>query len=221
MAQQIIIGLTAEGTTDNAFLKNVIYRIASDIALECSKDVEIFDVQIIDAYGATFVEKTIAALRKAYGYTHAVCIHTDADGRTNQNVLRNKFLPLKVEMSKLSHEEICDVVIPTIPVQMIESWMLADKSLFKELIDAKQISDKDLSIDKMPEQYADPKAVINNAIQVSLSKHGKRRRDRVVIGDLYEILGNSVSIAALRKLPSFREFEENMRTAFRKLNLLY
>ena len=220
MTSQIIIGLIAEGTTDVKFLKNVIFRTVEEVSWECKAQLDIYDIQLITAKGDSFVEKMTDALRKAYAYTNALCIHADADSATIDRVMQRKFKPLFDSVALLNEESICKVIIPTIPVQMIESWMLADKSLLKRLINAGKLSDTDLFIDKMPEQYADPKSVINEAIRIAMSSHTKRRRDQITIDDLYETLGNQIDLTSLRLLPSYRIFEENVRDAFRKLKLL-
>ena len=59
-------------------------------------------------------------------------------------------------LKSMPEEEYCKHIIPTIPIQMIESWMLADKELLKRLINAKDMSDADLGLDRAPESYADP-----------------------------------------------------------------
>ena len=61
---------------------------------------------------------------------------------------------------------------------------------------------------------------INEAIRVSMSFHTKRRRDQITIDDLYETLGNQIDLTTLRRLPSYQIFEENIRNAFRQMNLL-
>lgn len=221
MSQQIIFGLIAEGTTDIKFLRNVITRTVNHISWECDGELDVYDVQIIPGNGYSFVEKMTDALRKAYAYTHALCIHADADGRSSDIVLQNKFNPLYEAINAIEDIEICRVIVPTIPIQMIEAWMLADKPLLKRLINADRMTDMELSLERPPEQYSNPKAAINEAIRISMSTQSKRRRDQISINDLYETLGNSISISALENIPSFCAFEENVRQAFRQLNLLH
>ena len=94
MSQQIIFGLIAEDTTDIKFLRNVIHRTISNLSWECDGEFDIYDIQIISANGDTFVSKMMDALRKSYTMTHALCIHTDADARSIENVMQWKFNPL-------------------------------------------------------------------------------------------------------------------------------
>ena len=103
---------------------------------------------------------------------------------------------------------------------MIESWMLSDTQLFKRLIGAVKRSDHELGIDKHPESYADPKSTITKAIQKALSDKPKRRRDQISISDLYETMGYSISLDSLRRIPSFRNFENYVCNALMQLGLM-
>lgn len=154
-----------------------------------------------------------------YGIS-ALCIHTDSDDPSANNVIQYKFEPLFSELNTLSEEEYCKHIIPTIPIQMIESWMLADKELLKFLINAQDMSNEDLGIERLPESYNDPKSAIENAIRIAMSRLPQRRRNQIVISDLYEILGNRLSLDRLRAIPSFVQFESNILKVFRDMGLM-
>ncbi len=221
MSRQVIFSLIAEGTTDEKFLGSVIFRLLEDLSWKCETGFDVYPIQIIRAKGESFLEKMTNAAKTAFSCSNALCIHTDADDRTADTVMQNKINPVIETISTLEDADICKIIIPTIPVQMIESWMLADTSLLKSLIDATKKSDHDLGIDKQPENYSDPKAAISNAISIVMKDKPKRRRDQVVISDLYETLGNSVSLDSLRKIPSFAHFEEEVCNALRDLGLMH
>ncbi len=219
---QLFIGLIAEGNTDVRFLKSVIYNSIQDISWDCDSEIEIFDIREIKAEGDGFVEKMLAASHTAtnqYGIS-ILCIHTDSDDRTIQSVMENKFTPFFAELDKMDNLEYCKHIIPTIPIQMIESWMLADRDLLKQLINAVGIRDVDLGLERDPESYADPKAAIENAINIAMSHQPKKRRDSIKISDLYETLGNRLSLERLRSIPSFNHFEESVRQNFRDMGLM-
>lgn len=219
--RQLLIGLTAEGTTDIRFLKSVIAKSIQELSWQCNQQIEIFEISEISAHGVSFVEKMLNASKRAgqEGIT-ILCIHADSDKRSIDMVMHNKFSPFFSELKQMSEDEFCKHIIPTIPIQMIESWMLADKALLRQLINAKKLSDKDLGIDKSPEQYADPKSVIENAIRKSLSGETKKKRDQIGIEDLYELLGNRLSLQSLRTIPSFVQFEENVMRVFKEIGLM-
>lgn len=220
--KQLFIGLVAEGTTDVRFLKNVIYKSVLELSWECDTMVEVFDIREITASGNTFVDKMLDASRIAQQdfSISFLCIHADSDSKSVNEVMDNKFKPFLEALDSKDGQEFCKLIVPTIPIQMIESWMLADKALLKRLINAEQISDADLGLDKSPESYADPKEAINNAIRIALEGKPKKRRNQIKISDLYENLGNELSLEQLRGIPSFCTFEDNVMIAFRELGLL-
>ena len=220
--KQLFIGLIAEGTTDIRFLKSVIEKSIQELSWQCDNQVEIFPVREIVAEGDGFVEKMLAAskcARQNYGIS-ALCIHADSDARTIDSVMLNKFDPFISALKNMSEEEYCKHIIPTIPIQMIESWMLADKELLKRLINARDMSDADLGLDRAPESYADPKSAIENAIRRAMAEQPKKKRNLVGISDLYEILGNRLSLERLRTIPSFAKFEENVIIVFKNMGLM-
>lgn len=220
--KQLFIGLIAEGTTDIRFLKSVIEKSIQELSWQCDNQVEIFPVREIVAEGDGFVEKMLAASECAwqnYGIS-ALCIHADSDARTIDSVMLNKFDPFISALKSMPEEEYCKHIIPTIPIQMIESWMLADKELLKRLINARDMSDADLGLDRAPESYADPKSAIENAIRRAMAEQPKKKRNLVGISDLYEILGNRLSLERLRTIPSFAKFEENVIIVFKNMGLM-
>ena len=223
MRRQLFIGLVAEGTTDVRFLKTIIQKSVQELSWQCETDVDIFDIREISPGGDSFVQKMVNAsmiAQKEYSIS-MLCIHTDSDSRTAEDVMQNKFTPFFEALEKLVERDYCKCIVPTIPIQMIESWMLADKPLLKSLIDAESLSDSSLGIDKAPESYADPKNVINEAIRIAMEGKSRRLRDQIQISELYGILGQELSLDSLRTIPSFCEFEKYVTNAFRQMNLLH
>lgn len=220
---QLFIGLIAEGNTDVRFLKSVIFNSIQDISGSCNREIEIFDIRQVKAEGETFVRRMLNASRTAsqdFGIT-LLCVHADADDRTTQSVMENKFFPFFRELEKMPDDEYCKHVVPTIPIQEIESWMLADKDLLKQLINATGMRDVELGIERAPESYSDPKSAIENAINIAMAHQPRKRRDSISISDLYEMLGNRLSLEKLRLIPSFNHFESGVRDCFRSLGLLW
>lgn len=220
--KQLFIGLITEGTTDVRFLKSVIFKSILELSWQCDNQVEIFDIRSITAGGESFVEKMLEASKCAwqnYGIS-ALCIHADSDARSLDTVIQNKFAPFFKALNSMPEEDYCKHIIPTIPIQMIESWMLADKELLKHLINADNKSNADLGLDKRPESYANPKSVIENAIRIVMSNHPKKKRNQIEIADLYEILGHRLSLEKLRTIPSFEKFEESVVNVFRDMGLM-
>lgn len=87
-------------------------------------------------------------------------------------------------------------------------------------IDARQMSDGELGLDKKPEAYNDPKEAINKAITVASQNQRKRMR-KLNIGSLYEEMGVQISLEALKQLPSYLTFMDNVRKALRDLHYMH
>jgi len=221
MSPQILIGLYTEGTTDVRFLTSIIKRTFEEISYECKGEIEILDIQNFKIAKTTFAEDVVEAIKagtKNYGIT-ILCIHADADDSTETNCFQNRINPAMAEVENLKENDICKIIVPLIPVQMTESWMLADKELLKREIGTSK-TNQELDIYKHPEQYANPKETIENAIRIARQEKTKRHRRELKIADLYLPIGQSVDLNKLKQLTSYIKFQENVRNALVKLNYL-
>ena len=215
-----MIGLIYEGTTDARFLTSVVKRTFADIARECWGDVEILDLVDLKKERDSFVEEVMTAAMtglQEHGVT-VLCVHTDADSETDENAYKHKIEPAKRSL-KESTKILCANLVPIVPVHMQEAWLLADLALLKRQIGTDK-NDAELGLDKKPETISDPKRAITEAIRIAREGLTRRRRDNLKIGDLYQPIGQSISLASLQKLPSYKKFEEHVRDAFRELKLL-
>lgn len=216
----IITGFYGEGTTDERFLPSIIQRTVEEIARECPSQLEVYRPVILNTRAETFASAIVEVAHQAV--TEGVlilCIHTDADAATDQAILRDKIAPAwaAVEVANLAS---CPALVAVVPVHMSEAWILADKALLKEELGTDH-SDHDLGLSRAPEAYANPKAAIEEAIRRAFEHRSRRHRQQVTIGDLYQPLGQSISLDKLAVLPSYQKFQENIRQAFRQLNYLH
>jgi hypothetical protein len=217
---QLLIGLYTEGSTDIRFLESIIKRSFEEISFECQGELEILDIQTIKINKSSFTNDVINASRQGvdnFGIM-VLCIHADADDSSDNNVYEYKINPAMEEI-KNNDEDICKIIVPLVPVQMTEAWMLADKELLKKEIGTNK-DDAELDIYKNPEQYADPKETIQNAIRIANHERGKRHRNELSISDLYLPIGQSISIDTLKQIPSYNKFQDNIRIALKKLKYL-
>ncbi len=221
MPKQLFIGFTVEGATDTRFLTQVIQNVFEDIAFECRTEVVIENVRLVHVHKTEFTETMLSASRQAAscGLT-VLCIHADSDARSIANVMEFKFNPFTQALNLFSGEEYCKTIVPMIPIQMTEAWMMADKELLKTKIAAQGRRDAELGLERAPEAYADPKQAIADAIRIAQAEKTKRRRNELTINDLYDEMGQSIPLQRLRELPSFRHFEEKVRDAFRSLGYI-
>lgn len=218
--RQLIIGMITEGKTDVRFLESIIKRTFESVAFECTGDIEILDIQKIQVTKSTFKDEVMEAAIKGwenYGIS-TLCVHTDADDVSDGAVFQNKISPA-FEAVKNSKQDICKVLVPVVPVQMTEAWMLADTVLFKEEIGTEK-SNNELGIHLPPEHITNPKQTIKDAIRIALA-HLPSRRRRLKISELYLPIGQKINLQQLGNIPSYAKFKSEVRAALRDLNLLY
>ncbi|MCP4110296.1 MAG: DUF4276 family protein [Desulfobacteraceae bacterium] len=221
MSKQIIIGFTTEGGTDIQFLESVIQRSFEDVAFECKGQIEVLPVQYIKKQSGSFAEMVKTCARQAeHQGIMVLCIHADADDTTDTNTFNCKINPAFIAINDTQGKNMCKNLVPIVPVQMTEAWMLSDKDLLKAEIGTNK-NDEELGIDKSPEIYNNPKQTIETAIRVARQNLPKRRRRELTISELYSPIGQKVALNTLENLPSYRRFKEAVRGAFKKLNYLY
>lgn len=221
-ARQVFIGYTTEGSTDVRFLGKIIERTFEEIAYECIGDVEpvIWPLKV-DRNELPFKEYALKAAQQGVEEIGMMilCIHSDADDITNQTALENKIAPALELINAQNDNSTCKILVPVIPIQMTESWMLADKDLLKKEIGTTK-TDDELKINRLPETIADPKAVIEEAIRIAQKEKTKRKRRELKIGEIYLPVGQKISFDKLEQLSSYRHFQDDIRQAYRKLHLM-
>lgn len=148
-----------------------------------------------------------------------MCLHLDADAPSDEEVFNRKIIPLLSYMESLTDPDICHNILPLLPVQMTEAWMLADLSLLKVEIGT-QMSDQELGLSRAAESIADPKRTIEEAIRTARANLGRRRRKDLSISDLYAPLGSQISIEMLEHLASYRKFKRDVEDRFPAMGLL-
>ena len=221
MTKQLFIGFVTEGTSDISFLESIVQRTFEDIAFECNTDLDISMCPLkVDKTGLKFIElieSSITMGDEQYGIT-TLCVHTDADSDTSDDVYHNKIEPARLRISNSNND--CTLITPVVPVRMMEAWMLADKELLKREIGTSKI-DVELGIHKNPEKYADPKDVISDAIRKGRTELTQRRRKDLTINDLYQSIGQKIDLSKLELLSSFQHFKDEVRATYRALHYLH
>lgn len=222
MNNLIIAGLIGEGVTDMRFLESVVKRTLDDVAFDAKGQIETELVLIeIDKKDKNFVEQILEASKlgiEKYG-VKILFVHTDADDLSDETVFNSKINPAKTALEN-AEGDFCKTMVAVVPVQMTESWMLADKTLLKSEIGTEK-SNEELGINHDPESFSDPKKIINNAIRISRTHLTRRRRKKgIQIGELYQIIGSKVQLERLETVPSFEKFKLELRNAFIEMNLI-
>lgn len=221
MRNLLFVGLITEGNTDIRFLESIIKKTFDSIAFDAVGDIEI-ELVSITLNKTNFVEDVLTAARKGveeYGIT-VLCVHTDADDINDNSVYQNKITPALNALKKDTNPDICHNLVPVVPVQMTESWMLADKDLLKKQIGS-TLTDFQLGIHKAPETISDPKRTIAEAIRIARQGITQRRRSDLTISDLYLPIGQNMNLIKLELLPSYLKFKNDVVRIFKNLNYLH
>lgn len=222
MAWEIIVGLLTEGSTDTRFLQPVVEKTLNEIArIEYRGDIEVRILPLDkEKAGLSFTEQVLAAAKDAYAQygINILCIHADADSKNLEASYQNKIKPMLAALALKSADEYCKIALPIIPIQETEAWMLADTDLLKDEINT-TMPDHELGIHRAPEMVANPKEVIEEAIRIARQHLTKRRRSESSIAALYQPIGEKIAIEHLQKLPSFVNFQDNVRKAFQELGV--
>jgi hypothetical protein len=220
MSNIVSIAYCTEGTTDRRFLEHVIKNTFDEVAFTCSGAIDVYDpVYISSPRLGSFEEniKSIASLAHKGGL-NILCVHCDADAETDENVFKNKLTPTFGTIEKIG-DGMCTNLVAIVPVRMTEAWMLADIDLLKEEMCTVK-SNVDLGLTRVPETIADPKSVIMEALRIS-QIHLPNRRNHTTIGELYQPIGQNLSITKLEALASYKSFKNSVENAFKKMNYLH
>lgn len=214
------LALYCEGNTDKRFLPPIIQKTSRYILYTHSRvDVEVMQIQIMmredrEQHGAIF-----AAARQARGYDILI-VHADADGPTAQEAHSQRFEPGYKQVLE-SQEEICRDLIPIIPIQAIEAWMMADYQLLLDEIGT-DLRPTELNIPTRANQVetiSRPKQRLKQAVHIAYA-HRTRRQRATDIDFLYEPIGEKISLERLRMVTSYNQFVSDLTTTLKSLNFI-
>jgi hypothetical protein len=224
MSNFILAGLFTEGTTDNRFLSSVVERTLEDIAFDCTGDIETkVEIITINKTGLNFNEQVLAASKFAFDKFGILLlfVHTDSDSVTDELIFRTKIIPAQEIISTQDDNLYCKNIVAIVPIQMTESWMIADKELLKDEIGIEK-TDAELEIHLNPESINNPKDLIEKIIRLSKEDLTKRRRNKGLnILELYQIIGQKIEMSELEKLSSYVKFKDSLINKLRELNFYH
>jgi hypothetical protein len=206
----LVLALYAEGRTDERFLPIVIQRTAERILAQSGLQVVdvpaplVLDGSIYRRYPGR-AERILEAARLARGY-HALVIHADADYPTPERAMIERIKPGLI-LVRGSEETVCEQVVPIVPVQMTEAWMLVDSRAVCEVIGT-SVDDQLLGLPQSARQVEsdnDPKSTLSQVVRNALADRPRRRR-RLDVGTLYEPLARQIRLELLSMVPSYARF---------------
>ncbi len=221
--KNLALALYTEGVTDQHFLPDVIRRTSRRILDQFSQNtirVQPVDTIEFSKIGLGQSECIFYAAHKASKY-HLLIIHCDADHPTPEKALRERFRP-GYELVQKTSEHLCKSLVPIIPVQMTEAWMLAaDHDLLREVIGT-SIRARDLGLVnrvRQVESDPDPKQTLKQIMHRAYAERSRRHRE-VDLSSLYAPLGRRISLDRLSNVPSYKRFVDDLTATLRTFNLI-
>lgn len=224
MSNFILAGLFTEGTTDDRFLLSVLERTLEDVAFDCTGDIETrVEAISINKKDLSFNDQVLQASKEAFDKFRILLlfVHTDSDDVDDEVIFKSKISPAQKLLSEQDADSYCIHMIAVVPVQMTESWMIADRNLLKSEIGIVK-TDAELGINQNPESLTDPKRTIEEIIRLSREDVTKRKRSKgLQISDLYQIIGQKVELSELVKLSSYMKFKTSLIEKLKELNFYH
>lgn len=215
------LALYAEGPTDYNFLRPLLLRLCVDVCTEHANGAVEFNEEVLaldhpaSANDARRDERIIRAALRARGAWRIVFVHSDGEGSPNE-ARRQLVQPALTRLETDCAGEGAGVAV--VPVRETEAWALADGNSLRSAFGT-NLSDTELGLPPLSkvESVLDPKAHLLRVFQAS---NPSPRSKRSGPSPRLEILGETVSLAHLRKLQSFRRLESDLKLALVQLGIL-
>jgi hypothetical protein len=215
-----MLGLYAEGPTDYDFLPPVIQRTAEQILISHEQFTLEALIYPINLPKDNQDSNILRAAKEACNY-HVLIVHSDADHPTADKAKMERFNP-GYELVQQCNESACKHLLPIIPIQTIEAWMMADHQLLRTKIGTR-LSISDLEIPdkaKHVEHIADPKQKLKEIVRKAQASRSKRHHD-ADIRFLYQPLGEEIKLDRLKHVPSYAQFVQDLTSTLQSLNLIH
>ncbi|HLX41179.1 MAG TPA: hypothetical protein VKR42_11650 [Ktedonobacteraceae bacterium] len=218
---ELALALYAEGTTDDVFLPLIIQRTSRMILAQYGQNrVQVVQVEPIKLHERPSAREQciLQATQQATGY-RALIVHSDADHPKAENALKHRILP-GFHLVQQCTTPICKYLLPIIPIQAIESWMLADFEMLRAEIRTDR-SGTELNIPekaKHVEAISKPKKRLDAAL--ASVNQTLRPRQRIELNALYEPLGKKIRLEQLEQLTSYTRFVHDLTTVLQQLNFI-
>lgn len=223
MSNFILAGLFTEGSTDVRFLSSVVERTLEEVAFDCTGAIETkVEVININKSGLNFNQQVLEASKVALNKFGILLlfVHTDSDAIDDDVIFKSKIIPAQKILLE-QDDRYCKNMVAIVPIQMTESWMIADKELLKDEIGIEK-TNAELDIHSNPESISNPKNVIENIIRLSQEDVTKGKRNKgLSISDLYQIIGQKIEISELEKLSSYLKFKNSLIDKLKDLNFYH
>lgn len=218
---KLAIALYAEGPTDNDFLPLIIQRTAQELLVRYGQRRVIVPaiepIELIEKK-STRAECILQAAVLAKRY-HALIVHSDADHPGRDKALQERIQP-GFDLVQQSSTIVCKNLLPIIPIQTVEAWMLADHETLRGELRTR-LNTQNLEIPeraKLVEAIARPKQRLEEVVMKA--NHQLRPRQKIEVRSLYEPLGKKVRLERLNQLTAYQQFVQDLTITLRKLSMI-
>ena len=213
MPNVLLTGFTGEGDTDRRFLSPILRRTMEEVLFDGDQQIDVYEPTWLGVgKGPTIAERG----EKAYqDKLMLFVVHADADAPNNRRALVERLNPA---IDALLQEGITELpIIPLIPVQETEAWLLADRDRLREALDT-DLTNQQLDLHGDPERYADPKAKLQEVVR--RANEGRGTHTEIELSALYDTLGESCRFDTLGRLPSYQRFRDSLVGGLRRIGYL-
>lgn len=193
----LTIALLTEGLSDQWFLLPLIDRQVEAMGSASTPGFDFGGTAPGSCFTVAPRERVIEEAEMLLQHMDLVIVHHDHNERSKIEAVR----------AGLRHTDSAERVIGLVPVRETEAWMLADPAALPET-PAAVIRDL-VGAPRDVERIADPKKALAQAF-------GPRHRPEYD----FDLLGQRVSLTALRRVPAYARWTDDLRMAMEKLRLL-
>jgi len=191
----LTVSLLAEGRSDLLFLEGVLDRQFTALSFE-GDGFEFFGVLRVEVSTVSAAARVDEAVVQVSTACSLVLVHHDHNEAAKIDALR-----ARLAASGAVHSRI----VGAVPVRETEAWMLADRDALSAVRGAR-LGDIPGSIREL-EKTPDPKAVLRSVCGC-------------VDDELFQRLGDTVSLERLAEVPAYQSFLQDLTTALKELNFL-
>ncbi len=220
--KKIGLALYCEGNSDEYFLPILLQRTSRHIIIEGGgSDINIPPVERIEVPKSGQSDDILeAAIKAGTEGHHILFIHADADDPRSDEVRKYRIEPGFRKVQETT-KKVCKNLVPVIPIQEIEAWMLADIKTLQAALDT-NMDAKELGLPVRPmlvEKISDPKHVLREAVRISLA-HKSRRHRNMNFEILYTRLAQEIRLDFLKQVPAYKTFASELMHALKSFNLI-
>jgi hypothetical protein len=216
-----VLALYAEGPSDTHFLPPIIQRTSAALLARFALNMVGISDPLIIAKKHGDLDRCILQASQEACHCHALLVHNDADRLEYNEAKRQRFEP-GLQLVRTCGGEVCQHLVPVIPVRMIEAWMLADSNALKNVLGT-NLDQQTLGLPRraaLVETIADPKYRLNEIIRKINAAAGSRRRQPINLNAKLEPLARQVDLNRLFEVPSYRAFVNDLTKTLEQLHFI-